>query len=345
MRFKIRQRAPLTIFMTVLLTTSVAIYLYYAWPEKSERTAYGKTGTEYFRTLSSAEQLKTLDEFSRLHSFDKVAGFLRSAYPEEPNDKHELAHKLGEIAIRVSGLNGFGKCDSFLNYGCFHGAALAAVRLSGPHNLGEKLWDGCRKNARFPGDCLHGLGHALMIIKGYDLLGAYEDCERLVKDRDVFWCLDGVAMENVTRSMAPESLGKYGSSTDPYYPCSFSTQQYEAVCVRNHLGFLRRQLSWDLDKLTEFCLSFPAQDELTREECVTVVGSLTVYDFPGSPEGVALQCAKAREYFSFCINGGAGALVVRKDYLQAEELCLRLKETPAYSSCIGRVHSVRDPGN
>jgi len=292
-----------------------------------------------FRILSLNEQLRYLDGAAKKMSILELRDFIKSAYPQEPNDKHELAHKLGMLAVEKEGLAGFGSCDSLLQFGCFHGAALAAVRLKGNNpKLVRELWEGCRDKARLPGICLHGLGHAIMMIKQYDLLAAYDECEQILDGQNnEFWCQDGVSMENINRSMASADLGAYGKKDDPYYPCNTIPRKFETVCVRNHIGYIYRFWGADFERAVGFCATFGTGK--TAEECTSILGSIIVTDYLNDQEGLLAKCGIAGFYQQFCVEGAAINHAMSRRFDQAEELCNTLDE-PGKAVCLAKTRSL-----
>ncbi len=221
---------------------------------------------EEFRRMPPDKQISFLKNKAKTRTFSEIKNFIREAYPDEPHEKHDLAHVLGEIAIEYQGLEGFSLCDELLNFGCFHGAALESVNIYGRvAELAEKLHKACLKSDQSPGSCFHGLGHAVLILKNYDLVAAHEECERIVVEPDdAFWCQDGVAMENITRSMAPPTLGAY--ENDAASSCHTLPIRYQPVCARNRLGWLEDNKGVTAEEARNFCLSF--SDEETSRECI-----------------------------------------------------------------------------
>lgn len=294
---------------------------------------------EQFRSAQLSAQLEILDEKDKGESFEDLKNFVMLAYPDEPPDKHELGHKLGEIAFKELSFDAFGFCDTFLNYGCFHGVALTAVRHYGlKPELSEKLWIGCKKGASKPGRCLHGLGHVIMMLKQYDLLASYRECEELLSENDSFWCQDGVAMENIERRLADPDIKPYGSDEDPYYPCNAIPETYEAVCARNHLQFAQRKFSLTLQESIAFCLGFKMVR--SQEECIGILGSLLADDFFNEPSKIIELCGEAGKYKTLCIRGAAHVFVVAKNTEEAEKLCNSLIEGSEQGSCMNLIHSI-----
>ena len=65
--------------------------------------------------------------------------------------------------------------------------------------------------------CVHGLGHGLMIYSGDDLPWSLRTCHKLLTDFDRVSCTGGVFMQNLDTTMG---TSRYLSKTDPIYPCN-----------------------------------------------------------------------------------------------------------------------------
>lgn len=324
------------IFLSVILIIFGWLILSYGPFHLGQKSALD---INQFRILSLSEQIKYLDQAGKEMSILEIRDFIKLAYPDEPNGEHGLSHKLGALAVEKEGIAGFGFCDSLLQFGCFHGAALAAVRIRGDDpNLSRELWEGCKSKAKIPGSCLHGLGHAITMIRQYDLLAAYEECENLLNDQDSFWCEDGVSMENIARSMAPAGLGVYGKNDDIYYPCNSIPKRFEASCVRNHVGYLYRLWGADFSRAINFCVSFGVGR--TAEECINVIGSIIASDYIDNQEKLISKCRLVEQYNQFCIEGAVVNYSMSRQFDRAEKLCNTLEET-GKKSCFGKIESFR----
>jgi hypothetical protein len=294
-----------------------------------------KPSVQEFQALSLPKQVEYLDQAADKLNILELRDFIKLAYPQEPNDRHELSHKLGELAVEQKGIEGFGYCDMLLQFGCFHGAALAAVRLRGnSDSLAQELWDACKSLAKFPTDCLHGLGHAVIMIEQYDVVAAYEKCEEILNENEAFWCEDGVSMENITRSMANAGIGAYGKLDDIHYPCNSIPVRFETPCVRNHIGYLYRNWGNDFSKAANFCFTYTGK---TTDECIRVIGSIVSAKYNNNSEGLAKQCAEALAYRSSCVEGAVTAHSMSRRFDQAAELCDTLEADTDRNNCHGRV--------
>jgi hypothetical protein len=76
-----------------------------------------------------------------------------------------------------------------------------------------------------PGDCAHGLGHALMFLSGYDVPEAIGGCEVFEEDHMVYYCATGAYMEYVTENDKEDAETK-----TLFYPCD--EFDYPAACFR-----------------------------------------------------------------------------------------------------------------
>ena len=293
-----------------------------------------------FRSLSLLEQSKVLEATAKQVSVLALIEFVKEAYPEQHPSKHNLSHTLGEIAFEQRSFKGFGACDSFLAFGCFHGVALAAIRTNGlDSTLSDALWEGCESESPYPDNCLHGLGHAIMVINQYDVLKAFKECERIFPDENrSFWCQDGVAMENTFRSVVSNDDGDtYENLDDPYYPCNLMPERYQAVCVKNHVGVLIRNFSFNFQEVTDFCHSFSLKE--TKENCILELGSIIAGMAFENTEFIVDACRKTQPYTLSCILGGVTALSMARHYENAGQLCDSLGKVGERIECFNRIKS------
>jgi hypothetical protein len=310
------------------------------------KNIFSKPGLDVqsFQKLSLSEQVEYLDSVSGKIGIIEIRDFIKKAYPNEPNSEHELTHKLGELAVKKEGIDGFGLCDSLLQFGCFHGAALAAVRINGNSpNLIRELLEACKKNSKAPGSCFHGLGHAIIMIKQYDLMASYRECENILTGNDSYWCQDGASMENMSRSMAPAGLGKYGSEDDIYYPCNSIPKKYENVCVRNHVGYLYRMWGLDLVRAITFCKSSIFAED-TIKECIHILGSIIASDYVDNSENLIKKCQLAGTYQNSCIDGAVTSHSMARLFDHAGKLCDTLK-APDYDACHRKIIDFKNSVN
>ena len=82
--------------------------------------------------------------------------------------------------------------------------------------------------------CIHGLGHGLMIYTGYDLPVSLKTCDGLRHGLRPVSCSGGVFMENFNSSYGVTS--KYLRKNDPIYPCNDGRRAPQAPVLRARHG-------------------------------------------------------------------------------------------------------------
>ncbi len=75
--------------------------------------------------------------------------------------------------------------------------------------------------------CVHGLGHGLMIYSTDDLPWSLKACHKLPNQFDQISCTGGVFMQNLDTTMG---VSKYLKTSNPIYPCNIVTEQDKYYC-------------------------------------------------------------------------------------------------------------------
>ena len=99
--------------------------------------------------------------------------------------------------------------------------------------------------------CIHGLGHGLMIYTGYDMPGSLKTCHALKEEFDEISCSGGVFMENFSSSYGVTS--KYLRKNDPIYPCNSVAEKYKAQCYGLVTANLLKRTGYDQKKTADGC--------------------------------------------------------------------------------------------
>ena len=76
--------------------------------------------------------------------------------------------------------------------------------------------------------CVHGLGHGLMIYTNYDLRKSLETCDQLATPWDQSSCTGGIFMENLQTSYGTKS--PWLRDDDPLYPCTAVAERHKLYC-------------------------------------------------------------------------------------------------------------------
>jgi cytochrome c553 len=175
-------------------------------------------------------------------------------------DCHRIAHRMGSAALsrykdRVAPafIAGSPVCASGYYHGIIERAFLGqpTARLA---TVARQLCSDPQINAqRFLAyQCIHGLGHGLMIYTGYNLPGSLKTCDDLRTGFDRVSCSGGVFMENFNSSYGVTS--KYLRKSDPIYPCDAVAERHKLYCYLLVTANLLRLSGGDLKAAAEGCL-------------------------------------------------------------------------------------------
>jgi hypothetical protein len=179
--------------------------------------------------------------------------------PAVAADCHRIAHRMGSAALtrfkdRVAPafIAGTAVCAS----GYYHGIIERAF-LGQPTDklevVARQLCSDPQINAqRFLAyQCIHGLGHGLMIYTGYDLPGSLQTCDDLRTGFDRVSCTGGVFMENFNSSYGVTS--KYLRKGDPIYPCNSVAERHKLYCYLLVTANILRVEDGDLKRTADAC--------------------------------------------------------------------------------------------
>lgn len=149
---------------------------------------------------------------------------------------HRIAHGLGAGAllhnkgdIGITFAQGSSTCWS----GYYHGILERAYTGVPNSRLGATsaklcISDQVRTTQFLHYQCVHGLGHGLMIHTSYDMPAALKVCESLTDPWESVSCDGGVFMENVAASRDIKS--KWLHDDDGVYPCQTVAERHKYYC-------------------------------------------------------------------------------------------------------------------
>jgi cytochrome c553 len=175
-------------------------------------------------------------------------------------DCHRIAHQMGSAALtrfkdRVAPafIAGNPICASGYYHGIIERAFLGqpTARLA---TVARQLCSDPQINAqRFLAyQCIHGLGHGLMIYTGYDLPGSLKTCDDLRTGFDRVSCSGGVFMENFNSSYGVTS--KYLRKSDPIYPCNAVAERHKLYCYLLVTANILRVTGGNLKATADACM-------------------------------------------------------------------------------------------
>ena len=149
---------------------------------------------------------------------------------------HRIVHMIGSAALaRYHGnvAKAFAEGSASCWSGYYHGILERAFIGAELDELGPTARRLCedeqiRETDYLAYQCVHGLGHGLMIYSGYNLPLSLETCDELATEWDQSSCSGGVFMENISSSYGFTS--QWLKDDDPEYPCNSVAKRHKYYC-------------------------------------------------------------------------------------------------------------------
>lgn len=230
--------------------------------------------------------------------------------PEISSGCHRIAHAIGAATLARDDGNvavALAEGDSTCWSGFYHGLlerALAPAKTT--DELGTMIQTLCDPGERsWPQftlyQCLHGLGHGLMLRTGYALQMSLDMCSRLDDRWSSQSCTGGVFMESFSPSLGdkppPFDPG------DPLAPCPTMSDDTKLYCYLQVADNLVRGTGYDWEKVAAACRT--EQSAAWRAICFQGYGRQVSGNNYGKPGAVADLCRVAGDGESDCVYGAA----------------------------------------
>lgn len=260
-------------------------------------------------------------------------------------DCHRIAHTIGSATLsREHGNVGkaFAQGDSICWSGFYHGILEhALLGVTGKDSLAKaarKLCSGedVRETAYIAYQCVHGLGHGLMIQTGLNLPLSLATCDRLQTKWDQISCTSGVFMENFTTSYGVES--PWTKKKDPLYPCNWVKERYKLYCYLMVTSRILALNGYDFIETAKTCRKSEAG---WVSVCYRSFGRDASGMTRQDPQRVVEICALAKEYINDCYAGAA------KDFtsnyangIRAGDLCRKAPDYTVRDACFRGVGEI-----
>jgi hypothetical protein len=229
---------------------------------------------------------------------------------------HRVAHTIGSATLARNNGNvarTFAQGSSSCFSGFYHGVlerSLVGVRGYEPQTLGAVARDLCREVEQGSSlwlayQCLHGLGHGLMITTGYTLPLSLKACDRLATPWARTSCNGGVFMENISTLYGFKS--RFVRDDDPIYPCTAVAEEDKIKCYEIVTSRILRVVGGDWKKTAEYCA---AVEKNWVSACFRSLGRDTAGQAHEDPAKILALCALARDSGGegTCIDGAARAM-------------------------------------
>ncbi len=244
---------------------------------------------------------------------------------------HRIAHRIGSASLarfngNVAKTFAAGRASCWSGY--YHGVlerAFAPVKSFDAASLGKVARGLCddasvRKITWLAYQCVHGLGHGLMLHTGYDLPLSLDVCDELATSWDQTSCKGGVFMENISTSYGVKSRWVKGKE-DPVYPCDVVDENDKLYCYLMVTSHVLRVIDWDWDKTAEICSQVETNWVAT---CFQSFGRDASGSSRQDPDEIRRLCVIARPYDGEgdCISAAAKDMTANyAGGQQAAELC------------------------
>jgi hypothetical protein len=157
--------------------------------------------------------------------------------PKVESDCHRIVHTIGSASLaRFEGnvgeafVNGSSSCWSGYYHGILERAFTGVSEKSGLIRVARGVCEGedVRATTWLAYQCVHGLGHGLMITSSYDLPFSLSVCDRLSTAWDQVSCTGGVFMENISSSYGVKS--RWLRDDNLVYPCNTVAARHKQYC-------------------------------------------------------------------------------------------------------------------
>jgi hypothetical protein len=150
-------------------------------------------------------------------------------------DCHQIAHAIGHAGLAYYHNNpaeALAHGGMTCNSGYYHGVielSIAGLPRSKVVQIARRLCTSpsVTKETFLLYQCVHGLGHGLMIYSGDDLFYSLHVCDHLTTSFDQIACTGGVFMQNLATGMVSSRFIK---QNDPIYPCNVVSKRHKYYC-------------------------------------------------------------------------------------------------------------------
>jgi len=255
------------------------------------------------------EQLQDFSIYENQEMVLSAFSEILSVYDKSDFYCHHQAHRLGMFLYDVIGnlqeslLHADQRCGGAVFHGIVQNYLTTQV-LVDDKNLNNiditqicSNYDNTYSLQRW--QCLHGLGHGLTEMYGYDVSTAVNRCDEFDSRLEQLSCSKGVFMENIMEFMRIDS-GAFNDN-DIFFPCNAVQEKYAPSCYHY-------QASYILLKKDSLSDSFKECDRILPQEfvkyCYYGMGrELTAFAFQDKDNAISKCIGEQFEYPSFCLAG------------------------------------------
>ena len=259
---------------------------------------------------------------------------LRDTHAHIQQDCHQVVHDLGNDAAEYYG--DIGIALTYEGSACWSGYYHGVVEYAISQFVGETLYDelpnictsaAANRYSFTHYNCVHGLGHGVMLNLDGDLFAALNFCEALPDPWEMSSCVGGSFMENVTAAQQG-LLDTDLSSEDLTYPCDAVKEEFVDECWAMQTSWILSQVGYDDGG---FRRGFSICDSIREDMIHTCYGSMG-RDASGfarlDVDTVLRLCSLgSTDYQVHCwVAASLNAVYSEHDTAKATELCERVPQ-------------------
>jgi len=282
----------------------------------------------------------SLAEFDRRRAVDNTVA----------TDCHRIAHTIGSAALaRFKGnvaktySQGSPSCASGYYHGILERAFVGVDSEHGLIKAARSLCSGAgvRRMGFLDYQCVHGLGHGLMIQTGYDLPTALSVCRHLQTRWDEISCTGGIFMENGSTVYGMRS--RWLKDDDPLYPCPRVGLRSRGSCYLRVTTQILRTNHFNWPDTAARCRALA---ERWAHYCFRSYGRDNVNSAGGNSELILKLCRLTGAGEGDCLYGAARTItdrVARADGAGAFCRGADLRYQPACFAGVGVVIGLLEP--
>jgi hypothetical protein len=283
------------------------------------------------KTGDSACYLQAFGNLAYHEGPSKALALLSQKIATDPSIEatcHPIAHTIGAGALlHFHGNVGkaFGEGNPTCGSGYYHGLLqwkLAGVTPDRVASVARKVCSepSIRANAYDYYQCVHGLGHGLMLYTRYDLPKALDLCHQLSTSYDSVSCTGGVFMENQQSSYGIRS--KYLKKDDLLYPCDVVKDVDKLYCYLLVTSYILPQVGYDWKKAADWCRK---SDANFVQYCFQSYGRDASGSAREDPAGIIRNCSNAGSGERECIFGAVRDILNNNPSdVRSKELCQKV---------------------
>jgi len=275
--------------------------------------------------------IQSLQELSKTETTEAIFGMvyeILSEYQRMGVDCHGLGHHYGVFLYAQTGnlydaisLALDRKCSNALTMGIVDNYFKTEVSFEDKTPDELEFTTICKQFGTDPyqlgyGECIHGVGHALLSAYSYDVFPAVKRCDEFKENVEKRLCYEGLFMENTNFESQPVAAL---DENDLHYPCNQLEEKYAGACYYYQISHILRQKGNVEDALKECNI---LEKEVNKRFCYLGMGRQISTSFFDNVEGIVPVCRLGLpEYQNFCFQGALIVLNEDSGFEKGFEVC------------------------